>query len=75
MLKVELTLQVLRGRVRYAPFPGFIYAFWLIDPQVFSWFQLLLERGLKTLVGINSERLEIEVKKGVATIPNSRVPF
>jgi hypothetical protein len=34
-----------------------------VDRQVFSRFQLLLEREIKTLIRVNSERQEIEVER------------
>jgi hypothetical protein len=46
-----------------------------INPHVFSGLQFPFERKIKTLVGVNSKRLKVEVKESVVSIPDGRVVF
>ena len=55
-------------------------AFWsesLLLPtlEVFCGPQFILERAIETLIGINSKRLEIEIKQSVIAVPDGRVVF
>jgi hypothetical protein len=47
----------------------------VVDWEVFSGPQFILERAIETLIGINSKRLEIEIKQSVVAVPDGRVVF
>ena len=46
-----------------------------VHREVFCGPQFILERAIETLIGINSKRLEIEIKQSVIAVPDGRVVF
>jgi hypothetical protein len=81
-LRVRVRLNV--AAKRYSPTISFLVRIWssadtevlsVVDWEVFAGPQFILERAIETLLGINSKRLEIEVKQSVVAVPDGRVVF